>query len=79
MPKLIDEIPLVVFNLNPSSKVPIYKQLYELLRQAILEGKLKPGQRLPGTRSLAYELNISRNTVSIAFDACRFALPESTS
>ena len=71
MPKLLDEIPLVAFRLNYTSDVPLYKQLYDLLRKAMLDGKLNPGQKLPGTRSLASELKISRNTVAIAFDLLR--------
>ena len=71
MPKLIDEIPLVTFNLTESSEIPLYKQLYDLLRNSILDGKLKPGQKLPGTRSLSYELKLSRNTVALAFEQLR--------
>jgi GntR family transcriptional regulator/MocR family aminotransferase len=68
MSRQIEEIPLVAFNLNFSSRIPLYKQLYETIRNAILEGKFKKGQRLPGTRSLASELKISRNTAALAFD-----------
>ena len=72
MAKQIEEIPLVNFNsISADSEVPLYKQLYELLRKAILESRLKPGQKLPGTRELAAELRISRNTVAIAFDQLR--------
>ncbi len=71
MPKIIEEIPLVAFNLDFNSKIPLYKQLYNLLRKAILEGKITPGKRLPGTRSLANELKVSRNTAAIAFDQLR--------
>jgi GntR family transcriptional regulator/MocR family aminotransferase len=68
MPKQIEEIPLVSLKINSSSNVPLYKQLYNTFRQSILEGKFLPGQKLPGTRSLAKELNISRNTVVLAFE-----------
>jgi GntR family transcriptional regulator/MocR family aminotransferase len=68
MPKLIEEIPLVSLNINSSSSVPLYKQLYNIFRQSILEGKYSPGQKLPGTRSLAAALNISRNTAVLAFE-----------
>lgn len=71
MPKIIEEIPLVALKLDYSSEVPLYKQLYDLLRKEILKGKINPGKRLPGTRSLATELNISRNTVAIAFEQLR--------
>lgn len=68
MGKEIEEIPLVSFNLDQHSGIPLYKQLYDLLRKAITEGRLKPGQKLPGTRSLAGDLSLSRNTVALAFN-----------
>lgn len=46
----------------------MYRQLYEVLRQAILSRRLRPGQRLPPTRELADTLGISRTTVLLAFD-----------
>lgn len=42
---------------------PAYRQLYRLLRQAILEGRLGPGARLPSSRQLAADLSVARNTV----------------
>ena len=68
MPKQISEIPLVSFKIDHHSNIPLYKQLYDNFRRAILDGKFSPGQKLPGTRSLAAELNISRNTVVLAFE-----------
>ncbi len=68
MPKQIEELPLVGIQLDPSSRVPLYKQLYSLLREAILNGRLRGGQKLPGTRTFSVELNISRNTVVLAFE-----------
>lgn len=50
---------------------PIYRQLYRALRKAILEGELRPGARLPATRSIAHELGLSRNVVLLAFDQLR--------
>ncbi|MDY0872904.1 MocR-like pyridoxine biosynthesis transcription factor PdxR [Dongia rigui] len=47
---------------------PLFRQLYNELRQAILTGRLHPGDRLPASRSLAQELGISRNTVLGAFE-----------
>lgn len=55
-------------SLDPDSGVPLYRQLYDALRQAILEGRLRGGQRLPATRVLAGALDVSRNTVLLAFD-----------
>lgn len=47
---------------------PYYHQIYQGLRDAILEGRLSRGQRLPSTRSLAGELGISRLPVLTAYD-----------
>lgn len=54
--------------LNPTSEVPLYRQLYDGLREAILSGRLSGKSRLPSTRTLSDELNISRNTVMTAFE-----------
>ncbi len=59
---------LAAIALDPSSGVPLYRQLYEILRRAILERKLRAGTRLPSTRALAQELSVSRMTVINAFD-----------
>src|SRR5258706_9042122 len=50
------------------SSVPFYKQIYDGYRAAILSGRLRPGERLPSTRALAAELNISRLPVVNAFE-----------
>jgi GntR family transcriptional regulator/MocR family aminotransferase len=46
----------------------LFRQLYEGLRQSILDGRLAPGVRLPATRGLAEELGVSRNTVLNAYE-----------
>lgn len=48
-------------------QTPIYRQLYDGYRDAILEGRLKPGQRLPSTRAVADELQISRIAAVMSF------------
>jgi GntR family transcriptional regulator/MocR family aminotransferase len=54
--------------LDSRRKIPIYRQLYEWFRRAILDGQLRPAQRVPSTRSLAAELNVSRIPVSSAYE-----------
>jgi GntR family transcriptional regulator / MocR family aminotransferase len=54
--------------LNPESSVPLYRQLYDEIRRAILTGRLSVGTRLPSTRQLADQLAVSRNTVVNAFE-----------
>jgi len=57
-----------VISINSGAPVPLYRQLYDEFRAAILEGRLKAGNKLPPTRELATELGISRNTVMAAYD-----------
>jgi GntR family transcriptional regulator/MocR family aminotransferase len=47
------------------------RQIYAQLRAAILEGRLRAGDRLPPTRALARELGVARLTVATAFDWLR--------
>lgn len=44
------------------------RQLYQALRERILDGRLSGGTRLPASRELAALLGISRNTVTRALD-----------
>ncbi|GAB2907074.1 MocR-like pyridoxine biosynthesis transcription factor PdxR [Paralcaligenes ginsengisoli] len=48
-------------------EAPIYLQLYRRFRDAIAEGKLSAGDRVPSVRSLASELNLARGTVEAAY------------
>jgi GntR family transcriptional regulator / MocR family aminotransferase len=43
-------------------------QIYLQVRDAILSGQLRPGDRLPPTRDLARQLDVARNTVNVAYD-----------
>ena len=61
-------IPFIDLRLDPSAPQPLYRQLYEALRGAVLAGQLASGSRLPPTRTLARQLGISRYTVVSAFD-----------
>src|SRR5205085_2890131 len=56
------------FSIDAASSVPLYRQLYESMRQAILAGQLAAGTRLPATRVLAERLGVSRTTVILAFE-----------
>jgi GntR family transcriptional regulator / MocR family aminotransferase len=42
----------------------IYRQLFD----AVLDGRLRPDERLPPTRELARALDVSRNTVALVYD-----------
>jgi GntR family transcriptional regulator/MocR family aminotransferase len=55
-------------DLDPTADAPLHQQLYRGLRKAILSGQLLPEMQLPATRTLANELDVSRNTVVNAFE-----------
>jgi len=44
------------------------RQIYRQLRERILDGRLKSGDRLPASRELAEELAVARKTVTQAYD-----------
>lgn len=46
---------------------PIYLQICERIRTAIVAGHLRPGDRVPALRSLATQLNTARGTVELAY------------
>lgn len=43
-------------------------QIYRQVRAAVLDGRLRPGEPLPPSRELARRLEVSRNTVTGAYD-----------
>jgi GntR family transcriptional regulator/MocR family aminotransferase len=51
-----------------SNGQPIYRQTYEMLRQAILSGQLAPGTRLPSTVAVAEALGVARGTIQLAYE-----------
>src|SRR5690606_13281405 len=53
---------------TPEPSTPLYQQLFTHLQTAILTGRLPGGQKLPSTRALADELQLSRNTVVNAYE-----------
>lgn len=65
------EIPLFPFDptgLALDRRKGLSRQLYQVLRERILDGRLASGIRLPASRDLATVLGISRNSVMRAFD-----------
>lgn len=51
-----------------SGKTPLYEQIYLAIKQDIEDGKISFGEKLPSTRLLAANLNVSRFTVDLAYD-----------
>lgn len=51
-------------HLNPNSGMPIYRQLFQQLRQRIVSGQLASGAQMPSVRDLSAELKINLLTVA---------------
>lgn len=56
-----------MFIIDVQSKVPIFEQLKAQVIKMIQLGILKPSDKLPSVRNLAYDLGINPNTVSKAY------------
>ncbi len=53
--------------ISPASEKPMYEQIEEGIRKAILEGEFKNGDMLPSVRQLAKDLNVSAITTKRAY------------
>ncbi len=58
---------MITFDLDSRSSTPLYEQIYQYIKDAILSGRLQTGEKLPSTRSLSSHLLVSRNTVDMAY------------
>jgi len=58
----------VDFHVSLAGRGDLSARIYRQLLDAILDGRLRPGERLPPTRELAGRLAVSRNTVAVAYD-----------
>ena len=54
---------LAASRIDESSKIPLYRQVYDALRADIFNGVVGAGDRLAATREMADDLGVSRNTV----------------
>jgi GntR family transcriptional regulator / MocR family aminotransferase len=53
---------------NAAQTGVLHRQVYEKIRSDILAGRIRPGTRLPSTRTLAEEIGVSRSTIKLAFE-----------
>jgi GntR family transcriptional regulator / MocR family aminotransferase len=61
---MLSELLLIgIQGLRQQSTIPLHRQLYDVLKRAIADGRLAPGERLPSSRTLSKDLKFSRNTV----------------
>src|SRR5262245_4404560 len=57
----------MTFHINTASRIPLYQQLAQQVREAIARGDLKPDVGLPSVRVLSRQLVVNPNTVARAY------------
>ena len=57
----------MILNLDGEKK-NLYEQIYEYIREEIRKGRIRCGERLPSTRILAGQLDVSRSTAQLAYE-----------
>lgn len=56
-----------MLTINPTGNAPIYQQIIDQVREKVLIGLLRPGDRMPSVRELATMLTINPNTIQKAY------------
>ncbi|HEX8791186.1 MAG TPA: PLP-dependent aminotransferase family protein [Polyangiaceae bacterium] len=54
-------------NVRHDGDEPVFRQIARAIEADVRRGRLRPGDELPGTRTLAEELEVHRNTVAAAY------------
>ncbi|MBC8059947.1 MAG: GntR family transcriptional regulator [Clostridiaceae bacterium] len=57
-----------MITIDSRSSKPIYEQIIERVKENIIKGILKPGDKLPSVRELASIITINPNTISKAYN-----------
>jgi len=65
--QLANEGGVFLFELDFRSRLPIYEQLINKIKELIIAEVLKPDEQLPPVRNLAAELTVNPNTIQKAY------------
>lgn len=57
----------LALNLDREAETPLYLQIVQAVADGVRKGRFKPGDPLPGTRALAEQLDVNRNTTLAAY------------
>lgn len=58
----------LMLHLDGKSDRNLYEQIYEHIKQEIVNGNIRCGERLPSTRMLSERLEVSRSTAQMAYE-----------
>ncbi|MBX2880946.1 MAG: GntR family transcriptional regulator [Granulosicoccus sp.] len=59
---------MLPIKISGDERIPVYQRLADSLREAVVQGDLKPGDRAPSENVLSDELGVATGTVRNAFD-----------
>lgn len=63
---------IIFVRIEPSSSVPIYRQIIDQIKYQVATGVLKEGDKVPSVRELASKLAVNQNTVLKVYnELCR--------
>jgi GntR family transcriptional regulator len=57
----------MILRIDPGAATPVYRQIVDGLRVALVNGELAPGDSLPAVRRLALDIGVHFNTVAQAY------------
>jgi len=57
----------ILFSIQPSSGIPIYKQIVDQVNRLVISGFLKPGDEIPSVRQVASNFEVNPMTISKAY------------
>ena len=57
----------IILETDNSNKQFLYEQLYETIKEDIMTGSIRAGEKLPSLRSLSKDLGISLTTIEQAY------------
>ncbi len=60
-------ISVETFFLKPAAEGTLQARIQQMVAQGILDGRFRPGERLPSSRKMAAHLGVSRITVTLAY------------
>jgi GntR family transcriptional regulator len=53
--------------IDSASPIPVYRQVADQIREALVGGAFRPGERLPTVRQIALDLGLNHNTIAQAY------------
>ena len=59
---------MMFVEIEPTSPIPIYTQLINQIKKAVVKGELETGEMLPSVRSLAGDLGVNMHTVNKGYN-----------